>query len=691
MFALGWGLALQVYSTHVSAAPPRDDPSAVSVIELGLPGQAGAPSAYKVSLAEVLAGQPGVQIRSSGGLGQWSGAILRGADSSQVAVLIDGVPLQRGVQSAVDLSQLPVDGAERVEIYRGVPPLDVGIDAIGGAINLVTRRGRGLPTVWALLGSGSFGLRKVSVGHVGERDGLHIAATASYQGATGDFPYFSTGGLLYSNNLFELRRRNDGFDQVSADLRLTQQTRHGSFFVGAQGLLKQQGVAGIGQALAQPGQPTLAIGRALLSGGGQADLGGGRMQLAVDGHVLLERTAYRDPGIAPPANSEQLSEQGGARIVLRLHSSPLAAGASPPERTLVLLGEARYEHLGSDELCPAPRTDCPAALRTASERIRGLFGLGGELHFGQAPPSGADRPAHSSDRLLLQPGVHFLVARSVLRQLATSPTPSDEPIASEQLFLAPRLAARLHVARWLLLRASGGRFVRLPTFLELFGDRAFFRPSLSLRPESAWLAELGGRASGSLSSWVQLSLEAHGFARLVDDLITVVRDGPILRAANVGQALAAGVELEGQLRLRELASVQLNYTFLDARDRTLATGHAGNLLPNRPPHSVFLRAELGYRAWRVAYELDYTSLLYLDPGNLQPRPGRALHALRLQSGPHRWLHLSLALELRNLADTRTVPVTLSLAGGSERQVPLSDIFDYPLPGRSLYATLSGRL
>ena len=55
MFALGWGLALQVYSTHVSAAPPRDDPSAVSVIELGLPGQAGAPSAYKVSLAEVLA------------------------------------------------------------------------------------------------------------------------------------------------------------------------------------------------------------------------------------------------------------------------------------------------------------------------------------------------------------------------------------------------------------------------------------------------------------------------------------------------------------------------------------------------------------------------------------------------------------------------------------------------------------
>ena len=58
--------------------------------------------------------------------------------------------------------------------------------------------------------------------------------------------------------------------------------------------------------------------------------------------------------------------------------------------------------------------------------------------------------------------------------------------------------------------------------------------------------------AAEIAEAVNLALEAHGFARLVDDLITVVRDGPILRAANVGQALAAGVELEGQLRLREL-------------------------------------------------------------------------------------------------------------------------------------------
>lgn len=663
-------------ATVKAPPPPRDDPTSVSVIELGLPGQAGAPSAYKVSLAEVLAGQPGLQIRRTGGLGQYSSALLRGADANQIAVLIDGVPLQRGAQAAADLSQLAVDGVERVEVYRGLPPLEVGIDAIGGAINLISRRGSGPGTLWALFGSGSFGLRKLSAGHTGERAGVRVAATVNYQGATGDFPYLSTGGLLYSGQLVELVRRNDSFDQLTANVRLSGESSHGSYFLAGQGLLKQQGIAGIGQAAAQPGQPLLQSGRALLTGGGQARLRDGQLELSVDGHVLVERSALADRELEPPTNVEQLSEQAGVRTVLRLHSAP-AEKSRRPERSLLLLGEFRYEHLGSADLCPAPRRDCASALPTESERLRGVLGLGGELRF-------------AGDRLLVQPGAHLLLSRSRLRPLAG--VSAAEPLSADESFLAPRLAARLVVAPWLLLRASGGRFVRLPTFLELFGDRATFRPNLALRRESAWLLEAGGRAlyTPAARPWLRLSLEAHGFARLIDDLIDTVRDGPTLRADNVGQALAAGVELSGRAELGEIFSAQANYSFLEARNRTMRPGRAGNFLPGRPPHSLFLRLDLGYRAWRVAYELDYASLLYLDPANLQPRPARALHALLLQSGPHGAGHLTLIVELRNLADERALPVTLPLAAGPPRLVPLADIYDYPLPGRALYATLSGR-
>ncbi len=684
----GSSLCWLIFQTMVSAPPPaRDDPSAVGVIELGLPGQSGAPSAYKVSLAEVLAGQPGVQIRSSGGLGQWSGALLRGADSSQVAVLIDGVPLQRGAQAAIDLSLVPVDGAERVEVYRGVPPLEVGMDAIGGAINLISRRGMGAKTTWALLGSGSFGLRKLIIGQSGQSGGLHVAATLSYQGATGDFPYLSNGGLIYTNELHELRRRNDGFDQGVIEVRLSGETGRGSYFLGVHGVFKQQGVASIGQAAAQPGQPTLSLGRALVNGGGQADLLSGRLQLALDAHALLERSALRDLGIVPPSHLEQLSQQTGLRTIARLFrdrqvnpEAALAAATNWAAQTLVLIGELRYEHLSSTDLCPAPRQDCVMARPTTSERLRGLWGLGGELRF-------------LDDRLLIAPGVHALLARSLFRPVAGALPLTEEPAAVFQSFLAPRLSARWHVTKWLLLRMGGGRFVRLPTFLELFGDGAFFRSNVTLRPESAWLVEAGGRLQGPAAAfgWLRGSLEAHGFLRRIDDFINSVRIGPGLRAFNVGQVQTAGVELAAQIRLRDLVSVQTNYTFLDARDRSTATGSFGNLLPGRPAHSVFLRLDLAHRGYGLGYELDYTSLVYLDPGNLQPRPPRALHALRLQSGPHGDWHISLSIEIRNLADTRALPVRLPLSGNQERLIPLADIYDYPLPGRSVYATLAGRL
>lgn len=130
-------------------APAPDGPAAVTVITLGRPGELG--TARTVSLAGLIEGEAGVRVRSAGGLGQWSGALLRGAAPAQVAILIDGVPLLRGGLGAVNLSQLPVDGVERVEIFRGVPPLELGPDAVGGAINLVTRRGgrRGLSVVGA--------------------------------------------------------------------------------------------------------------------------------------------------------------------------------------------------------------------------------------------------------------------------------------------------------------------------------------------------------------------------------------------------------------------------------------------------------------------------------------------------------------------------------------------------------------
>lgn len=675
--------AAQDFAATVRApTAPRQDPAAVTVVEIGLPGQQNQPSAYKSSVAELLVGQPGVQVRSSGGLGQFSGAVLRGAAPNQVAVLIDGVPISRGSQAAVDLSLLPIAGLERIEIYRGAPPIELGVDAIGGVINLITRRGKAAPTGWATLGGGSFGRRLATLGYSSERPGLRISASASYQGAVGDFPYYFNEGLRYGKTtLDQLYRRQDGFDQGTIDLRVTVGSDSRGGFVQASGLLKQQGVAGVGQPGGRDSAPELRTGRALLLAGGQGALAGGRVQLSGDAHALIEQTRFRDLTAVPVGLFTQLSEQTGARLVLRINHparQSSAANAARHAGSFIVLAEGRYERLEQSDLCSAQTSGCPA--RPAPSRVRLLLGLGGELRLWNG-------------RFLVQPGGHLLVAQSDTQ--AGAPTAGDAA-STAATFPAPRLAARLQVLPWLLIRTSGGRFVRLPTFLELFGDHAFFRPSLSLRPESAWSAEAGLAAAGTPLPSLGLSLAAHGFYRRIDDLIDVIRDGPTLHARNVGTAQAAGVELEARVRLGEALQAQLNYTFLDARDRSDDPARYDHLLPGRAPHTVFARFDGGYKGIRLFYELDYAAQLYLDPANLQPRPQRTLHALGLQLEPRPFvgghLRVQLAVEVRNLLDTRLVLVTLPLA--PERgplPIPLTDYFDYPLPGRAVYATLSARL
>ena len=206
--------------------------------------------------------------RCSGPAQRWSwavgGASLRGAAPGQVAVFVDGVPLSRGSQSAVDLSQLPLDGLERVEVYRGVAPLELGSETLGGAINLVTRRGQGPPSAWLSLGSGSFGLRRASVGY--KAPSPRLLLSAAYRRRRRLSLFFNEGLRYGREQLDELRRKTTIFP-AQRRCGVEAETRAGSLYVHSSGLLRRQGVAGIGQPSSQPGQPDLQTGRVLLDGG----------------------------------------------------------------------------------------------------------------------------------------------------------------------------------------------------------------------------------------------------------------------------------------------------------------------------------------------------------------------------------------------------------------------------------------
>ncbi|MDE7125351.1 MAG: carboxypeptidase-like regulatory domain-containing protein, partial [Muribaculaceae bacterium] len=91
------------------------------------------------TLSEALAKAPGMKIRESGGVGSDMSVTMDGFSGKHVKVFIDGVP-QEGVGSSFGLNNIPVNFADRIEVYRGVVPVGFGTDAIGGVINIITPR-----------------------------------------------------------------------------------------------------------------------------------------------------------------------------------------------------------------------------------------------------------------------------------------------------------------------------------------------------------------------------------------------------------------------------------------------------------------------------------------------------------------------------------------------------------------------
>lgn len=132
-------------------------------------------------VADVLARVPGVQISRNGGPGQSTSVYLRGTANQHALVMVDGIRFRtQELQGGAQWEVLPVAQIERIEILRGPAAAIYGSDAMGGVVQIFTRKGQGAaPRPYVEAGIGTHGTRKaaggISGGASGWTYGVHLA------------------------------------------------------------------------------------------------------------------------------------------------------------------------------------------------------------------------------------------------------------------------------------------------------------------------------------------------------------------------------------------------------------------------------------------------------------------------------------------------------------------------------------
>jgi vitamin B12 transporter len=618
--------------------------------------------AATASIADALASSAGVNRRSLGGLGAFESVSVRGASPGHTAVLIDGVPLARIAAVTADLGRFTMYSVGEVELYRGAVPLELGGAGVGGAVNLVTRLGRGEhgERVRASLGAGSFGARHAHL-HYGDDHGrLLSSATLGYQAATGDYAHFTDNGtpLNPADDGTEIRR-NNGFDQVDAVLRAGLADRE--LVGGLRALWKRQGLPG------SIAQPSLAAELATIDvvADARGEHRAGPLHGRQLGYLVVEHQVLSDP-------RGELGLGTQHRGYLTVSGGVSSTWALPVRRHRVVAGV----ELRGDRFRDADRDGTRAAL--VGTRGNAAVASAIDLALG--------------DAIIVTPAVRLDLVRTEPTPMTEGPDAFADLPVRRDLVPSPRLSARARLAADVAIKGSTGAYVRLPTLVELFGDRGVILGSPELQPERGSSADVGvvwapGARKGPVD---RILVELAAFATRARDTIALISSaGFVARAENVGATAGRGGELVASARVAELVTATVAYTRLVTEQRAIDPNLDGKVLPRTPGHLLHARLELTHRlAGRRATiwgDAAAQATSYLDRANFQRVPGRVLVGtgarIEIAGG------VALAATIENATDVRTLVLPPSRSTDMPARVPLSDLAGFPLPGRSFYLAL----
>lgn len=597
-------------------------------------------------LGEALDQQAGVRVQTLSGFGAPSQVTVRGSTAEQVAVFLDGVPVLSMDGSALDLGDIPLGQIERLELYRGMTPALLGTQAIGGALRIDLRQPKTTGGEVSV-GTGSYGAHQVEAAGGWTQGPLKLSGGLRYLQADGDFPYRNDHGTAFDPRDDTVQtRRNNAVQRLGGTLgaHLDLGSRWG---VDARwlGAWLHQGLPGAARDEALDAALDTSRHLGVLSLAGRTAAG---HQLRVAAQVGRNQSEVQDTLGELTIPLHTLQQTTGQGLQATLQTIPWGIAALQARLAVQHGTVALRDQRKAVDLPESSRTSLTAGLAVPMEG-RGL----------QLVPSLAAE-VQSSHRFT-NAGYPF-----TWRQVDGH----DDRLGTARLGAGWRPVEPVHVT------AALTQGVRSPSLVELFGTGATILGNAALRPERATTVEAGVTLAGSAGPW-RGAVQAQGYSRVAEDLVQLVTTSAHQAVfQNVAKATLQGLELTavGQAGPHLRATAQ--HTTLVARDASGRPTYDGKPLPLRPRTRWDVRVDWTREVpgttwqWGAWSHVQWQAGYFLDAANLVVVPARTVTSAGVRLARGDWY---LDARVEDALDTARV-----------------DLIGYPLPGRTVFATLGWR-
>lgn len=567
----------------------REVPSAITIID-------SQELKYKTAtLNEILDNAAGIKVAQQGGLGNASRIIIQGMDGKRIGIFINGMPM--GNSDEFQLSSIPIDMVDEVEIYKGVIPAWLGGDGLGGAVNIRLKdfKKNHLEMAFEAASYNTY-IGSLQLKHyLGKTStALHAGATMNYAKNNYSFSSpFELGRIIhrdhdaYTHGGFNvgISSQQWWFDQF--DLTLSADYYRKEI---QGGLMNVQNNIQHAFTRTRSASTSLSLEKSFLKGKLTAQfhsiVGFSLVNQVDTSHYCYDFIGNRFPsgsgrgeiGAVPnDSHDRHTTVRELLNLTYKIGNNQLVTWTT----------NYRYGcKMPKDELADSysrlPTSGYPSRLHSIVSGLTHELKLYGGKFTNEL---GIKLFNHHSEVL---PFAEAIMLQDKLKASTNHSTMAgwSEAVA---LHLLPNNA--------LTLKAAVQSTVRMPIAEELFGDGVLLLPSEKLRPERSFNINAGAIWLINAMRYPQVRIGINTFYMSAKDMIKLMYSSMNMAYDNIGKVRVMGIDMEMESKLNRWLDLQGNITWQDARDmRKEAVGGGENFhYRYRIPNMPYLFGNVGVR------------------------------------------------------------------------------------------------